>query len=32
LIGNENFEERYDEDMGLISEQVVDVLSRRYAR
>jgi uncharacterized Ntn-hydrolase superfamily protein len=32
LIGNENFEERYDEENGLISKQVVDILQRKFAR
>jgi uncharacterized Ntn-hydrolase superfamily protein len=31
LIGNENFEERFDEDAGLISRQVVDVLYQKFA-
>jgi uncharacterized Ntn-hydrolase superfamily protein len=32
LIGNENFEERCDEEKGLISRQVVDVLRQKFAR
>lgn len=32
LIGNENFEERFDEDKGLISRQVMDVLREKFAR
>ena len=31
LIGNENFEERFDEDNGLISSQVMDVLREKFA-
>jgi uncharacterized Ntn-hydrolase superfamily protein len=31
LIGNENFEERFDEEKGAISYQVVDVLRRKFA-
>jgi uncharacterized Ntn-hydrolase superfamily protein len=30
LVGNENFEERFDEEQGLISSQVVDVLRRKF--
>lgn len=30
LIGNENFEERFDEENGLISSQVMDVLRRKF--
>jgi peptidoglycan hydrolase-like protein with peptidoglycan-binding domain len=30
LIGNENFEERFDEEKGLISRQVLDVLSAKF--
>jgi uncharacterized Ntn-hydrolase superfamily protein len=30
LVGNENFEERYDEEGGLISRQVLDVLHGRF--
>jgi uncharacterized Ntn-hydrolase superfamily protein len=30
LIGNENFEERYDEEAGLISSQVIDVLRAKF--
>ncbi|MGD8397919.1 MAG: DUF1028 domain-containing protein [Anaerolineae bacterium] len=30
LVGNENFEERFDEDAGLISRQVVAVLREKY--
>lgn len=32
LIGNENFEERFDEEKGLISSQVMDLLRDKYAR
>jgi uncharacterized Ntn-hydrolase superfamily protein len=32
LIGNENFEERFDEEQGLISSQVMDVLRRKFGR
>jgi uncharacterized Ntn-hydrolase superfamily protein len=32
LIGNENFEERFDEEKGLISRQVMDVLRQKFAR
>jgi uncharacterized Ntn-hydrolase superfamily protein len=32
LIGNENFEERFDEEKGLISSQVMDVLRQKYGR
>jgi len=32
LIGNENFEERFDEEKGLISRQVMDVLRLKFAR
>ena len=32
LIGNENFEERFDEEKGLISRQVMDVLRKKFAR
>jgi uncharacterized Ntn-hydrolase superfamily protein len=32
LIGNENFEERFDEEKGLISRQVMDVLRRKFSR
>ena len=32
LIGNENFEERFDEEKGLISAQVMDVLREKFAR
>ncbi len=31
LIGNENFEERCDEEEGLISRQVVDILRQKFA-
>jgi len=31
LIGNENFEERFDEELGLISCQVVDILREKFA-
>jgi len=31
LIGNENFEERFDEEKGLISRQVMDVLREKFA-
>jgi uncharacterized Ntn-hydrolase superfamily protein len=30
LIGNENFEERFDEEQGLISRQVMDVLRAKF--
>jgi uncharacterized Ntn-hydrolase superfamily protein len=30
LIGNENFEERFDEEKGLISVQVMDLLQRKF--
>jgi uncharacterized Ntn-hydrolase superfamily protein len=30
LIGNENFEERFDEEKGLISRQVMDVLRQKF--
>jgi uncharacterized Ntn-hydrolase superfamily protein len=30
LIGNENFEERFDEEKGLISRQVLDVLHHKF--
>lgn len=32
LISNENFEERFDEEKGLISHQVMDVLREKFAR
>jgi uncharacterized Ntn-hydrolase superfamily protein len=32
LIGNENFEERFDEEKGLISGQVMDVFREKFAR
>jgi uncharacterized Ntn-hydrolase superfamily protein len=32
LIGNENFEERFDEARGLISSQVVAILRRKFAQ
>jgi len=32
LIGNENFEERFDEEKGLISSQVMDVLREKFAQ
>jgi uncharacterized Ntn-hydrolase superfamily protein len=32
LIGNENFEERFDGEKGLISQQVMDVLRLKFAR
>lgn len=32
LIGNENFEERFDEERGLISRQVMDVLRAKFAK
>jgi uncharacterized Ntn-hydrolase superfamily protein len=32
LIGNENFEERFDEERGLISSQVMDVLRHKFGR
>jgi uncharacterized Ntn-hydrolase superfamily protein len=30
LIGNENFEERFDEEKGLISSQVMEVLRQKF--
>lgn len=32
LVGNENFEERFDEEQGLISRQVLDILWRKFER
>jgi len=32
LIGNENFEERFDEEKGLISHQVIDLLRLKFRR
>jgi uncharacterized Ntn-hydrolase superfamily protein len=32
LIGNENFEERFDEEKGLISSQVMELLRQKFAR
>jgi uncharacterized Ntn-hydrolase superfamily protein len=32
LIGNENFEERFDEEKGLISRQVMDVFREKFAQ
>jgi uncharacterized Ntn-hydrolase superfamily protein len=32
LIGNENFEERFDEEKGLISSQVIELLRQKFAR
>jgi uncharacterized Ntn-hydrolase superfamily protein len=32
LIGNENFEERFDEEKGLISRQVMDLLRLKFGR
>jgi len=32
LIGNENFEERFDEEEGLISSQVVAILQQKFSR
>jgi len=32
LVGNENFEERFDEEKGLISRQVMDLLRLRFGR
>jgi uncharacterized Ntn-hydrolase superfamily protein len=32
LIGNENFEERFDEEKGLISKQVMDILRQKYSQ
>lgn len=32
LIGNENFEERFDEEKGLISSQVMEVLRKKFGR
>jgi hypothetical protein len=31
LVGNENFEERFDEESGLISLQVMDVFRQKFA-
>jgi uncharacterized Ntn-hydrolase superfamily protein len=31
LVGNENFEERFDEDKGLISRQVLDLFRQKYS-
>ncbi len=31
LIGNENFEERFDEEQGLLSKKVVDVLRKKFS-
>jgi hypothetical protein len=30
LVGNENFEERFDEESGSISRQVLDVFRRKF--
>lgn len=32
LIGNENFEERFDEEKGLISKQVMEILRQKFSR
>lgn len=32
LIGNENFEERFDEEKGLISSQVMGILRQKFGR
>ena len=32
LVGNENFEERFDEEQGLISRQVMDVFREKFGR
>jgi uncharacterized Ntn-hydrolase superfamily protein len=32
LVGNENFEERFDEEQGLISRQVLDILQQKFGR
>jgi uncharacterized Ntn-hydrolase superfamily protein len=32
LIGNENFEERFDEAEGQISSQVMDILRQKFSR
>jgi uncharacterized Ntn-hydrolase superfamily protein len=32
LVGNENFEERFDEEKGLISYQVMDVFRQKFSR
>ena len=32
LVGRENFEERFDEDQGLISSQVMDIFRRKFGR
>jgi uncharacterized Ntn-hydrolase superfamily protein len=32
LVGNENFEERFDEEKGLISKQVLDVFRQKFGR
>jgi uncharacterized Ntn-hydrolase superfamily protein len=32
LVGNENFEERFDEENGLISRQVLDLLQQKFSR
>ena len=32
LIGNENFEERFDEEEGLISSQVMAILQQKFSR
>ena len=32
LVGNENFEERFDEEQGLISRQVLDILRQKFER
>jgi hypothetical protein len=32
LIGNENFEERFDEEQGLLSEQVLGILRQKFSQ
>jgi uncharacterized Ntn-hydrolase superfamily protein len=32
LVGNENFEERFDQERGLISRQVLDILRQKFER
>jgi peptidoglycan hydrolase-like protein with peptidoglycan-binding domain len=31
LVGNENFEERFDEEQGLISGQVMEIFRQKYS-
>jgi hypothetical protein len=31
LVGTENFEQRFDEEKGLISSQVMEILQRKFA-